>query len=54
MTRSAMIWRPAFENVMALATACRPGRGDAPETEAHAGASLYTTAGDYARFFAPS
>jgi len=51
MTHSAMIWRPAFENVMASGHGLL-GRPEATRrrTEAHAGASLYTTAGDYARF----
>jgi CubicO group peptidase (beta-lactamase class C family) len=51
MTRSAMIWRPAFENGMASGHGLL-GRPEATRrrTEAHAGASLYTTAGDYARF----
>ena len=51
MTRSAMVWRPAFESVMASGHGLL-GRPEATRRrmEAHAGASLYTTAGDYATF----
>ena len=51
MTRSAMVWKPAFEIVMASGHGLL-GRPEAARRrmEAHAGASLYTTAGDYARF----
>jgi CubicO group peptidase (beta-lactamase class C family) len=51
MTRSAMAWRPAFEHVVASGHGLL-GRPEATRrrTEAHAGATLYTTAGDYARF----
>jgi len=51
MTRSAMVWKPGFEPVMASGHGLL-GRPEAARRrmEAHAGASLYTTAGDYARF----
>ncbi len=51
MTRSAMIWKPGFEPVMASGHGLL-GRPEAARrrTEAHAGASLYTTAADYATF----
>ncbi len=51
MTRSAMVWKPGFEPVMASGHGLL-GRPEATRrrTQAHAGASLYTTAGDYARF----
>ena len=51
MTRSAMVWTPAFESAMASGHGLL-GRPEATRRrmEAHAGASLYTTAGDYARF----
>ena len=51
MTRSAMVWKPAFESAMASGHGLL-GRPEATRRrmEAHAGASLYTTAGDYATF----
>ena len=51
MTRSCMVWKPAYETAMASGHGLL-GRPEAfrRRTEAHAGATLYTTAGDYARF----
>lgn len=51
MTRSAMVWQDAYETTMASGH----DAFDAPQefrrrTEAHAAATLYTTATDYARF----
>jgi CubicO group peptidase (beta-lactamase class C family) len=51
MTRSAMVWQDAYEKTMANGH----GAYGTPEefrkrTEAHAAATLYTTASDYARF----
>ena len=51
MEKSGMVWRPAFEENMAnghnIFSASQDFR---KRTEAHAAASLYTTAGEYARF----
>ena len=51
MTRSSMVWRQADEAAMASGHGLL-GRAEGlhKRTEAHAAASLYTTAGDYARF----
>ncbi len=51
MKRSGMVWRPAFEAVMANGHSLfgKP-QGFRKREEAIAAASLYTTAGEYARF----
>jgi CubicO group peptidase (beta-lactamase class C family) len=51
MKRSGMVWRPSFENVMANGHSIFGAPQDLRKrTEAIAAASLYTTAGEYARF----
>jgi CubicO group peptidase (beta-lactamase class C family) len=51
MTRSCLVWKPAYETVMASGHGLL-GRPKAfrKRTKAHAGATLYTTAEDYAKF----
>ncbi|NTV80818.1 MAG: serine hydrolase [Candidatus Aminicenantes bacterium] len=51
MKRSGMVWRPEFEAVMANGhSAVSTPLAFRKRAEAHAAASLYTTAGEYARF----
>jgi CubicO group peptidase (beta-lactamase class C family) len=51
MKRSGMVWRPEFEAVMANGhSAFNAPQAFRKREEAHAAASLYTTAGEYARF----
>ncbi len=51
MTKSCMVWRPAYEETMANGHNIFSTPQDfRKRTEAHAAASLYTTAGEYARF----
>ncbi|HSA96209.1 MAG TPA: serine hydrolase [Acidobacteriota bacterium] len=51
MTRSGMVWRPSFEEVMANGhSVFGTPQGVRKYAEASAAASLYTTAGEYARF----
>jgi len=51
MKKSGMVWRPAFEDVMANGHSIFGTPQELRKrTEAHAAASLYTTAGEYARF----
>jgi CubicO group peptidase (beta-lactamase class C family) len=51
MTRSGMVWRPAFEDVMANGHSVFAAPQEfRRRTEATSSASLYTTAGEYARF----
>lgn len=51
MTKSGMVWRPEFEGVMANGHSLFGKPADfRRREEATAAASLYTTAGDYARF----
>jgi CubicO group peptidase (beta-lactamase class C family) len=51
MKRSGMVWRPAFEDVIANGhSVFSAPQGVRTYTEASSAASLYTTAGEYARF----
>ncbi len=51
MEKSCMVWREAYEDTMANGHDAFSTRQDyRKRTEAHAAASLYTTAGEYARF----
>ncbi|NIO28919.1 MAG: serine hydrolase [Candidatus Latescibacteria bacterium] len=51
MTKSSMVWQDSYENTMANGhDAYGTPQDFRKRTEAHAGASLYTTAADYGRF----